>query len=264
MWRPADAMFWSGKLIALAIALQTLELLALRGAVEDEGVWDWRILKAEFEIFPSFFRWILARILSWPGFVCFLGIRLVAAAVVLAVPSELLSPAWMIFLFLSTMLISLRWRGTFNGGSDYMTLIITLSLSIAQAFAGHPRIVKACLGYIAIQSCASYFIAGLVKIKSPNWRSGRALAAFIATPGYDSPQTVLGLVKNPWFALAASWAVIGLECSFPAALSSPGLCLAFAGTAFLFHLANVYVFGLNRFLFAWAASYPALYWLASR
>ena len=35
------------------------------------------------------------------------------------------------------------------------------------------------------------------------------------------------------------------------------------GVALGFHLANVYAFGLNRFLFAWLAAYPALYYCSS-
>ncbi len=31
-----------------------------------------------------------------------------------------------------------------------------------------------------------------------------------------------------------------------------------------FHLANAWVFGLNRFLWSWLATYPALWWFQAR
>jgi hypothetical protein len=37
------------------------------------------------------------------------------------------------------------------------------------------------------------------------------------------------------------------------------VCVAIVAVALAFHIANVYVFGLNRFVWAWAATYPALY-----
>ena len=36
-------------------------------------------------------------------------------------------------------------------------------------------------------------------------------------------------------------------------------CAGILVAAIGFHLVNFYAFGLNRFLFAWAAAYPALY-----
>ena len=60
-----------------------------------------------------------------------------------------------------------------------------------------------------------------------------------------------------------AWSVIGFECLFPLAWFDPRLCLLLMAAGAGFHLLNSYVFGLNRFLFAWLAAYPAL-WFCSQ
>ena len=60
------------------------------------------------------------------------------------------------------------------------------------------------------------------------------------------------------------WAVMVFELVFPLALfSQPALFIAL-GLAMLFHLANAYFFGLNRFVFAWLAAYPSLLWFQDK
>ena len=54
------------------------------------------------------------------------------------------------------------------------------------------------------------------------------------------------------------------ELAFPLALASLAtLALALVGAA-CFHLANAFLFGLNRFFWTWIAAYPSLIWLQER
>jgi hypothetical protein len=53
--------------------------------------------------------------------------------------------------------------------------------------------------------------------------------------------------------------VIAFECAFPLALIDARL-LSLLGIAF--HVVNARVLGLNRFLWAWLAAYPALWFWA--
>jgi len=164
-----------------------------------------------------------------------------------------------LLLWASTALIALRWRGSVNGGSDFMTLVVLGALSVARAAPERPLVSLGCLWYVAIQACNSYFIAGLVKLKAASWRQGRALPAFLADAAYDASALRSWLTRHPRFARVLGWAVMALECSFPLALVHPTLCTLLVTLALAFHIANVYVFGLNRFLWAWAATYPALF-----
>ena len=255
-----DALRWCEQIIAAAIIFQTLEMFQLRATFGKRGVWRWQTIRREFVIFPAASHWIFDCLLDYPNFLWVLAARLLAAAGVLLTAAMPLYSVFLFVLFLSTLLVAVRWRGTFNGGSDYMTLIITLSLWIAACFESHAWVSEACLWYIALQSCSSYFVAGLAKIKHRDWRTGKALARFMSIPTYNCPAAIQTVFRQSLSSSIVSWGIILFECSFPLNFVHPSFSLVFIGCAFLFQLANVYVFGLNRFLFAWSASYPALYW----
>jgi hypothetical protein len=59
-------------------------------------------------------------------------------------------------------------------------------------------------------------------------------------------------------ATALGWTVIAWECLFPLAWLDPHLCLGMLACGAVFHAANLWVFGLNRFFWAWLAGYPAV------
>ena len=250
------ALTWIEKLISIAIIFQTIELLQIKKVITNKGIWTWNIIKEEFEIFPKFIQRTLDIAMKYPNFLVVLYIRLVSAFTLLFISHQI--P--ILLLLISTFLILLRWRGTFNGGSDYMTLIILTGITVASFFKSTYPIQLGCLWYIGLQACLSYFISGVVKIKGSNWRSGKALKAFLKSSNYDQSTFIDQLFNNKALVFTASWAVILLECLFPIALLDPLLCLAFISIAFIFHIGNFYVFGLNRFVFAWLASYPALYY----
>jgi hypothetical protein len=262
-----SALAWVEKLIAIAVILQTLELLALRKTISNEGVWRWDSLREDFAIFPTPIRVAFASVLRYPNFIFLLLARLVCAVLLLSFPffgplSYLIF--WPIFgLLLGTTLISWRWRGSVNGGSDFMTLIILMALGVATLFKNDPKVGIGCLWYISLQTCTSYFNAGWVKARRPNWRTGKAVAGFLNSTIYESYNlgpSLLSVASHPSLRVFASWSVITFECAFPLALTGPHASLAFIGAALVFHLVNAYIFGLNRFLFAWGAAYPALYY----
>ena len=60
-------------------------------------------------------------------------------------------------------------------------------------------------------------------------------------------------------AIVLSWLLLLFEIGFPVALVSPDLSIVVILIAIAFHVGNFYIFGLNRFVFAWLACYPALY-----
>jgi hypothetical protein len=109
-----------------------------------------------------------------------------------------------------------------------------------------------------VQVTLSYVIAGLVKLRQPDWRSGHALRHFVLASPYGTPGWLRALVQRPALAAGMAWAVIGFECLFPLAWVDPRLCLGLLACGALFHAANLWVFGLNRFFWAWLAGYPAL------
>ena len=245
-----STLIWSERLLSIAVIQQTIELLMIRSTWNDHGIWCWSTLKKEFQS-PLY-----SAVFSTNGYTILLALRLLSAALIWFTPCTTLN----VFLFLSTWLISIRWRGLFNGGSDSMTVVVSIGLCLARATIDHPAIAKYALSYIALQLTLSYFVAGWVKLKNPEWRSGIAMPVFLKTPRYDSPpELIRSLFANPLRAKVISRLIMMLECSFPLAWWSPNLCLPLLSLALIFHVLNFWIFGLNRFVFAWLAAYPALY-----
>lgn len=175
--------------------------------------------------------------------------------------------ALLAILLATSVVTNLRFRGTFNGGSDFMTLVVlTAMLVAALSPAGAHRIQDGSLWYIALHVCASYFVAGWIKILKPHWRSGRALRGFLSTTIY-APSAVWRRLHPSSAAASAmmlllAWAVMLWEITFPAALFEPRAAFAALALGVFFHLGNVLFFGLNRFFFAWLAAYPAVIFAA--
>lgn len=149
--------------------------------------------------------------------------------------------------------VSVRFGGSFNGGSDAMLLVVAIGVALARAVSAPVG-----LGYVAAQLVLSYVIAGIVKLRVRGWRDGTALAQLLTAPQYRVAPGVRRVLHRRGVALGASWAVITFECGFPAALAAPELAIALLAIAGTFHLGNAVVLGLNRFVWAWLAAYPAL------
>jgi hypothetical protein len=65
-------------------------------------------------------------------------------------------------------------------------------------------------------------------------------------------------------AAIGSWTFILWECAAPLALLDTRLAVVFCAIAALFHFLVFWFFGLNRFFWAWVASFPAILWCAGQ
>ena len=137
------------------------------------------------------------------------------------------------------------WRGVFNGGSDYM--MTTLGVGHAMTL-WDPR--AGCL-YVAVQVLLSYMVAGIVKFKNRDWRSGAALGKFINLPIFIKDNRAIHQI--------ISWGLIGFELSVPLLVwNRLGLRIA-AVSAVFFHLLVAIKMGLNRFFWVWLAAWPCVF-----
>ncbi len=243
-----EAFLWSTRIISGGVFWQSIEMLQLRESYSDRGVWSWEILGQEFS--PRLRR-ALGFFLAMPHFQVLLITRLLAALLACVFPH----PAVLTWLFLTSFAVSFRWRGSFNGGSDSMTLLTLAALSVG---AAGPSLLSAALVYLAIQCAFSYTIAGWTKLTQRSWRNGDALAEFLRLPAYEVPARILPMSRQRGPMRVFAWGVLLFECSFPLAFVNQSTAIAYLSAAVIFHLANAYVFGLNRFVWAWAATYPAI------
>lgn len=245
----AETLFLMASLAVFSTFIQSLEFILLR-----RDYWPWELVRRDYLFLPKPIIAILDFFLAEKAF---FHLNIARSVAVFFFPPVLPPVLLTGFLFFTTILACLRYRGSFNGGSDFMTLITLLATTIALSFP-HPGVIFACLWYAAIQSCSSYFIGGFVKLRRRQWRNGSALAGFIGSTIYKEGWLTSYLRSHRSMAALLSWLAICFEIGFPFLVMFQPLTSVVLVAGISFHLANAYLFGLNRFTFAWMATYPAL------
>ncbi len=163
-------------------------------------------------------------------------------------------------LLVTSMWLVVRVRGPLCGGSDAMWFQVQLGLLLASLEFLHPNLPKIGLGWIAAQSVLSYLLAGVAKLRNPRWRNGSALHSLLQSEGpYVLWEPMRALANHPSLCAVLAWGLMLFEVCFALVLVVPSnAAVALVGLGFAFHLANAAALGLNRFVWAWAATYPAL------
>jgi hypothetical protein len=160
-------------------------------------------------------------------------------------------------IWLLHILFCLRFRGTFNGGSDMMTNVLLTGITIGML--PFLRSQEMALFYVAIHSLISYFKAGVVKIRHKDWRTGLAIPHFLKRSVFHSGRR-LGdfFLRHHKVSFFLSWATLLFELTVPLVLFSKPFFAFWLGWAFLFHIGVYLLFGLNRFFWLWIATWPAI------
>lgn len=224
---------------------------------EINGIFDWSIIREDFSIF---LKKILDKVFAEKFFRALLILNILSASLLI-----LIGPSLLILLpFLTSILLFFRFRGVTNGGSDYMTFLILFACVVHLLFPNSAMLAQVVLWYIGIQTMLSYTVAGFVKVVNSDWRNGDFLKKLLSETNYSIPQGIHYVSTKTTVLKLASWLVILFECSFPIMLLSRYLFFFYLAFAICFHLLNYFVLGLNRFVFAWLAAYPALYYLSFR
>ncbi len=249
-------------LLATSLLIQTLEFLRLQPPRPGLVAWRWEVQRDDVAHASAWLQTAFDWLYRERTHRTHLLLRLVAAVSLFA-GSSLASAA---LLFASTLVLLIRWRGAFNGGSDFMTLVALTGLLIAQAsapFVGPALGWQAGLGYVCLQALTSYFISGAIKLFSREWRDGSALPWFL-DGGLYGPLPAGSAFRHPRIAMLCSWAFILWECTAPLTLLGPAWAGAFCAIAALFHFLVFRFFGLNRFFWAWLVTFPAIVYCSTR
>jgi hypothetical protein len=248
-------------LFAISAGIQTLEYWRMRSAMHGDGLWVWSIQRQDIP--NAWMRQFLDALFAPNVFSLLLALRFIALISLATQGSNLLNIG---FLFTSNLAVLIRWRGAFNGGSDFMTLVVLTGLFIAQVvsyFASPELGWRAGFWYITIQSITSYFLSGAVKLLKREWRNGTAMTIFL-NAAIHGPLSARHWLRRPWLAALCSWTFILWESLAPLALLEARLAILFCSIAALFHFLVFWFFGLNRFFWAWLATFPAIVWCAGQ
>lgn len=247
---------------AISLLVQTAEFLRLPPALTAAGVWSWPTQRADLAHASAPVRWLFDALFDDAVLRAHLWLRAVVASSLFLGSTTVTAS----LLVASEIVILIRWRGAFNGGSDFMTLVFTTALLIGNLLAPvlSPTLSwKAALWYGCIQAVTSYFISGAIKLSSIRWRNGTALIHFL-DGGIYGPRTPDSLFRRPIVAIACSWSFILWEFTFPLALFDRQRALLWCAVATVFHLLVFRYFGLNRFFWAWVTMFPAIIYCAGQ
>ena len=234
-----DATLWIQRLLGAGLVIQSAELLKTRGIYKKGGALEGN------DVTP------------W------LALRIGLASTLIVSPLEPLSWAAAIVhavLLGNSIWLTMRSRGPVCGGSDSMFFQVQLGLLIASCGFLEPVLIKLGLGWIVAQSVLSYLLAGVSKLRTAGWWNGRALQSLLTSDGpYRGFAPARKLASSRPLCAVVGGGIMLFELLLPAVLILPTegkLVLLAAGCAF--HIANALVLGLNRFVWAWVATYPAI------
>ena len=251
---------WS---LGVSLLIQTVEFFRIQDKMTARGVWVWPVLRKELPQNASWALKFFDFIFDEKIHLVHLCTRLFAVLLLL---TQGASVALMVFLFLSNICLLFRFRGAFNGGSDFLTLVVITGLLLSEVFHHLNPIdwgYKAGFWYITLHTVSSYFISGWVKLKRREWRNGSALVMFL-DGGIYGPLASNSIFRIPEIAVLCSWSFILWEGLAPLLLLSSDVALVYCLIAAIFHFLVFWFFGLNRFFWAWCASFPALLYCAGR
>ena len=261
---PETTYTWIVILASIGVFIASVELLALKGEFEDGGLFSWDVLRTVSRATLSVGTGRPRQFISHPFFVpAVTGARALAALILIFFSNNYALSTACVFAIIAASIV-MFWRAPIGlDGSDQMSLITFVSVAIYKLFPGDVHVAQASLWFIAIQGCLSYFVAGIAKVISPVWRSGEAVRRILGTRTYGSRRSASLVSGRHGVCVALSWLVMLFECTFPLALAfgTTGFAV-FAVLGIFFHITNAVIMGLNTFVWAFVATYPAILFCA--
>lgn len=240
--------------VSFVIILQSIEMLQIISKKEFKEIWSFDNLKSDLERGLPLPNSIIGFIFSESIFKIIVILQLILACLGLYYHE----PALFLSLFFTNLIICIRFRGTFNGGSDMMTFVVLTGVLIATVSL-EEKFQRLGLIYISIHTLYSYFKAGLIKLKESDWRQGLALPAFLSRSlNVDIRNLGEWLERKPNLRRGLSWGVLAFELAAISVIFLPNITLYYFIIALGFHFFIYLAFGLNRFFWIWSTAWPAI------
>jgi hypothetical protein len=247
------------RLAAVPLAMSACELLVRRRALGRGGLLDFDILALlDGSIARRRSRAALA--LAWlmgdRRYVVILAAELLVAAALFVAP--LTAPLLLVGLGLH--LLMMRRNHLSNDGADDMVVVI-LGSTLVATLAASQLARTAWAVFLTAQLALAYFVSGVSKAQSRAWWCGEAVPGVVGTRIFGHPRFAEFLRCHSWAGALMTWGTLVVETLFPASLFAPRPIFLCALAAMLaFHIGCAVVMGLNTFVWAFAACYPAALW----
>ena len=250
------SLFWSRIILAIGLLISASEYWYWRREFDRGGLFDWSILQlshpfwahsSSAALFDTLFSASGTRALVaaqfWSGVLLLLPLGDIACAAMLVLSA----------LLLTAMAARMPYG---RDGSDQMALLLCVGLSLAY-FSQNEAFRLVCAAFITFQLLLSYFVAGVAKLRGPDWRNGRGLLAVMKTTTYGHPWVARFLEPRPVLTRTFAHGLIVAELALAGFVFLPAPYLGIAVICGIgFHLGTAVVMGLTTFFWVFAAAYP--------
>jgi hypothetical protein len=238
-----------------------MEQIAKPHGLADRDLWT--ILRLRLDTWPAWMRRLADALCAGSGRpMAVLALRLFALAVVVTGPVGSIPFAAGLSLLLLTQLHHFVRRGGVTTDTSDALNLSTLGAAWLGTVLGRDALsAKAGLWFVAALAVLSYFANGVAKLAAPSWRSGRAIIALLSTQTFGNRTLYRALAERPRWARMICWMMMLWECGFVLVVIVPDrfrMPLVISGI--LFHAFNAAIIGLNKFFWAFVATYPAIWW----
>lgn len=244
--------------LAVQVIIATVELLKLRRAYSDAGLFAWQIQRTgpQLSIYAKKLR--LDFVCRYPNVVVVLVLRLLSA---IAIPI-------LIWLHYSTLipllmvaainLIMQVRNSQSNDGSDQMSAVCFIALALAAVI--NTELSKSfALFFIAAQAALAYGTSGFLKMMKKGWYTGEYPIEVLKTASYGDRQVLAITLKRKLLAQAFGLMVVFGDCLLSLSFAfPPGICIYILGFGVFLHIGIGRVMGLNTFMWSYIATYPAI------
>jgi hypothetical protein len=244
---------------SLGLALASLEFLTQPQVFTDTGLLSWQVERSRHKWTAGKAGDLLDYLFKPPGIYVIYQLRLAAAlALINPYSSKRVRDTAVAYIAATNYLLHFRIRyGT--DGTEHMSLLTYATLTASRIFANDEKAKEACAWFLAGQTNLSYFAAGLSKLVGAPWRNGMAMPGIFRTTVYGDKRVHDLLKSRPRLAKAAGWAVVASELAMPLMMTAPKLpAWALLGMGGSFHVGNAVFMGLNRFVYSFVGTYPAI------
>lgn len=261
------ALDLSEALVAVAVIVGSSELLAVRGAFGPGGMLAAGVAATAHARVATRHR--MTQRMVRPTSVVGIHVTRVlggSTMVILVAGGRRPGPWLLAALFVATLLM--HYVMVFGlSAADQMVLVVLGGLVVAEVGAGrgHSALVLGGLGFVAAQAALCYSVAGMVKLRGSEWRSGSAVRDIVDTRAFGHPAASAVLSRTSGLARGLTYAVLLFEIGFPVVFVLPPVPLAaYLAAGVALHVGVGAIMGLNLFLWAFPATYPAVAYVACR
>lgn len=253
-----EALALVTRLASFAAVLASSESLVRLRCYREGGLMDWQVARLyQPWLTYGWLARVLERAFDNRGLRWLLVARIAAALALIAVPLGYAAGALAGFLLVTTCALAVRCSWGHDGADQMM--VVTFGPVTLAGLSGSDGAAELALWFIAGQLVMAYFVAGVAKLSARGWRDGSALPAVFTTRIYGHAAAAGFLRRHPRLALAGAWGVIAFECLYPVVFFAPApVVWSLLAASLAFHLAAAVLMGLNTFLWAFVAAYPAL------